>query len=127
MNALSSIQWLTNTGSGRTFMATPEGAIKAKLDKMLRSEGVWFFSPQAGPYGVAGIPDRILIVCGTFVGVECKADAKKEMTALQKLRRKEIEEAGGVYFLVYDEQTIMSVRNYIDSRRRQESAGAKTE
>jgi hypothetical protein len=105
--------------------STPEGKIKQALDRMLRDRGVWFFSPQAGPYGVSGIPDRILIVCGTFVGVECKSDAKRPMTELQKLRRKQIEEAGGVYFLVYDEQTITSVRDYIDSRRGQESPGAE--
>jgi len=54
--------------------ATPEGRIKSKLDKVLKAEGVWFYSPQAGPFGVAGIPDRVACVNGHFVGIECKAD-----------------------------------------------------
>jgi len=92
---------------------TPEGKIKFKLDKMLKNHGVWFFSPQAGPFGRAGIPDRIAIVNGTFVGIECKADPTKKPTALQVKAMKEIEGAGGKCFLVYDDQTIADVREFI--------------
>lgn len=98
-------------------MATPEGKIKAGLDKMLKGEKIWFFSPQAGPYGVIGIPDRIAIVCGLFVGIECKAGASKKMTATQELRSKQIEQAGGKFFLVYDKETIELVRRYIQDVR----------
>lgn len=93
--------------------ATPEGKIKAKLDRMLKEEDVWFFPPQAGPYGKSGIPDRILCVRGKFVGVEAKADKNKELTALQKLCRADILSHGGVYFTVYDTDTIENVRRYI--------------
>lgn len=94
-------------------VATPENRIKARLDKMLKEEGVWYFSPQAGIYGVAGIPDRIAVVEGRFVGIECKADRFKKPTALQALRMKEIEDAGGKCFVVYDDETIEAVRMYI--------------
>ena len=50
-------------------MATPEGRIKAALDRMLKAERVWFYPPQAGPFGSAGIPDRVAIVAGIFVGI----------------------------------------------------------
>ena len=56
---------------------TPEGKIKRKLDKVLKQEGVWFFNPQAGPFGRAGIPDKIACIGGKFVGIECKADKTK--------------------------------------------------
>ena len=56
--------------------STPEGKIKRKLDKMLKSENIWYYSPQAGPFGRAGIPDRVAIVDGRFVGIECKADRR---------------------------------------------------
>ena len=107
-------------------MATPEGKIKSALDKMLKAEKVWYFSPQAGPYGVSGIPDRIAIVCGTFVGIECKRDSKHEMTKLQERCQEQIENAGGKFFLVYDRATIELVRQWIVSTRsrRQESGSS---
>lgn len=98
-------------------MATPESKIKGMIDAMLKAEKVWSFSPQAGPYGVAGIPDRIAIVCGTFLGIECKANEKCKMTALQERCKEKIEAAGGKFFLVYDKATIETVRQWIVSRR----------
>lgn len=94
-------------------MATPESKIKSALDKMLKTEGVWYYSPQSGPYGTAGIPDRVAIVCGLFLGIECKANEKCEMTALQKRCKEQIENAGGKFFLVYDKATIEAVRQWI--------------
>jgi|TARA_B100001094_G_scaffold316173_1_gene357067 Holliday junction resolvase len=92
---------------------TPEGKIKRKLDKVLKQEGVWFFNPQAGPFGRAGIPDKIACIGGKFVGIECKADKTKKPTPLQIKAMKEIEMAGGKCFLVYDDTTIEEVRDYI--------------
>lgn len=104
-------------------MATPEGKIKTWLDKMLKEEGIWSFSPQAGPYGKSGIPDRIAIVSGQFLGIECKADASKKPTALQERCMADIMSAGGMCFVVYDKETIERVRQYIVNARnsRQES------
>lgn len=107
---------------------TPEGRIKAKLDKMLKAEGVWYYSPQAGPFGVAGIPDRVAIVCGQFVGIECKADKTKKPTALQMKCMRDIEQAGGKCFVAYDDETIESVREYIRARNSKgQGAGAQAE
>lgn len=92
---------------------TPENKVKAALDCMLKEEKVWSFSPQSGIYGTAGIPDRIAIVDGRFVGIECKADRTKKPTALQFLRMMEIEEAGGKCFVVYDHETIAAVQKWI--------------
>ena len=92
---------------------TQEGKIKRKLDKVLKQEGVWFFNPQAGPFGRAGIPDKIACIGGKFVGIECKADKTKKPTPLQIKAMKEIEMAGGKCFLVYDDTTIEEVRDYI--------------
>lgn len=104
-------------------MATPESKIKAALDKMLKAEGVWYYSPQAGPYGVAGIPDRVAIVCGLFLGIECKADEKCKMTALQERCKEQIENAGGKFFLVFDKATIEEVRQWIVSTRNRRQEG----
>lgn len=105
---------------------TPEGKIKRWLDQMLKEEGVYVDKPQAGPYGKSGTPDRILCVCGLYVGVEAKADATKEPTALQLKAAREIRANGGVWFLVYDRQTIETVREFIrDCRRRQADSDPK--
>jgi len=96
---------------------TPEGRIKNKLDKMLKSERVWFYSPQAGPFGRAGVPDRVAILGGRFIGIECKADRTKKPTALQLKCMKEIEMAGGKCFVVYDDETIDEVREFINASR----------
>lgn len=107
-------------------MATPESKIKSALDKMLKTEGVWYYSPQSGPYGTAGIPDRVAIVCGLFLGIECKANEKCEMTALQKRCKEQIENAGGKFFLVYDKATIEAVRQWVVSTRSRRQEGGSS-
>lgn len=98
-------------------MASPEGRVKRWLDTMLKAEGVWYFCPQAGPYGSAGIPDRIAIICGLFVGIEVKANSKCKMTALQLRCAETIRDAGGYHFLVYDKETVEHVRTFIQHVR----------
>lgn len=98
-------------------MATPEGKVKVWLDKMLRTEGVFFFSPQAGPHGGAGVADRIASVCGLFVAVEAKGSVKGKMTALQERFRDGVIADGGTHFLVYDKATIEEVRQFIHNVR----------
>ena len=85
-----------------------ERSVKAALDRKLKSLGhrVWYFSPNAGPYGARGVPDRIICANGVFVGIECKASEKKKPTALQKKCMDNIERAGGYAFLVYNKESI---------------------
>tara|TARA_R100001443_G_scaffold44900_2_gene57816 strand:+ start:1729 stop:2034 length:306 start_codon:yes stop_codon:yes gene_type:complete len=98
------------------MVVTPEGKIKLKLDKMLKSynKDVWYFNPQSGIFGKSGIPDKILCVNGKFIGVECKADRTKKPTALQLQCMEKISQAGGVCFVVYDNETINQVKLYIE-------------
>jgi hypothetical protein len=92
---------------------TPEGKIKKKLTDMLKNEKVWYFLPAANGMGRAGIPDVIAIVEGQFIGIECKADATKKPTALQMECAKQIRNAGGYWFLVYDDYSIADVQTWI--------------
>jgi hypothetical protein len=101
--------------------ATPEKKVKALLDKTLHQRKVWFYSPQAGPFGRAGIPDRVAIVDGLFLGIECKADRTKKPTRLQTQCMKQIEAAGGRCFLVYDAETIEEVAQFIDAYRKEQA------
>lgn len=96
-------------------MATPEGKVKAKVDKLLsqyKSE-LWFFSPQSGIYGKAGIPDRIACYRGHLIGIEVKADRTKKPTPHQKHCMAQIERAGGRCFVVYDDETLKDVEDYL--------------
>jgi hypothetical protein len=97
--------------------STPEGKIKARLSARLKAEKVWYFCPQSGIYGAAGIPDFIAIAGGQFIGIECKADGSKKPTALQVLRMKQIEDAGGKCFVVYSDETIEEVMRWIRFRK----------
>jgi hypothetical protein len=97
--------------------STPEGRIKARLSARLKADKVWYFCPQSGIYGAAGIPDFIAIAGGQFIGIECKADGSKKPTALQVLRMKQIEDAGGKCFVVYDDETIETVMLWIRFRK----------
>ncbi len=92
---------------------TPEGKIKKKLDTMLKQYGVWYFCPQSGPYGVAGIPDRVAIVRGQFIGIEAKADESKKLTALQQKCARDIQKAGGKHFVVNNAASISIVEDFI--------------
>lgn len=94
---------------------TPEGRIKRKVTRLLKDNGVWYFFPAAGPFGRAGIPDIIAIVGGRFVGIECKADATKKPSALQKKCGEEIIAAGGMWIVVCDTQTLINLQEIIGS------------
>ena len=92
---------------------TPEGKIKRRLDTMLKRRKVWYFSPQSGPFGKAGIPDRLAVVKGRLLGIEVKANKTRKPTPLQVKCMSDIEKAGGKCFLVYDDETISKVESYI--------------
>jgi hypothetical protein len=92
---------------------TPEGKIKKKLTDMLKHEKVWYFLPAANGMGRAGIPDVIAIVEGQFIGIECKADAAKKPTALQMECAKQIRNAGGYWFLIFDDYSTADLQTWI--------------
>ncbi len=92
---------------------TPEGKIKKKLTDMLKHEKVWYFLPAANGMGRAGIPDVIAIVEGQFIGIECKADAAKKPTALQIECAKQIRNAGGYWFLIFDDYSTADLQTWI--------------
>jgi hypothetical protein len=79
-------------------MQTPEGKVKDRIKLLLRDYGarMYYFMPAMGAFGKAGVPDIVICFYGRFVGVEVKADAKKNPpTALQKKNLAEIVGAGG--------------------------------
>jgi len=95
---------------------TPEGRVKRMVTGVLKKYNLWYFFPAANGMGRAGIPDIIAIVAGDFVGIEVKADKTKKPTELQKICGKEIQAAGGLWFLVYDEDSCAELERYIQDK-----------
>jgi Holliday junction resolvase len=81
--------------------ATPERAVKARVESMLKAKGVYYFFPATHGYGRSGVPDIIACMHGQFVGIECKA-GKGTTTALQERELKRIREAGGVALVIHE-------------------------
>jgi hypothetical protein len=79
---------------------TPEGVVKQRAVKLLKSVNAYYFFPATGGYGRSGVPDIIGCVDGIFFGIECKA-LGKQPTALQTQSINNIRKAGGTAF-VYD-------------------------
>lgn len=94
---------------------TPEGKVKAKLDKMLKEfePDLWFFAPQSGIYGRSGVPDRIACYYGRFYGIECKAGNTRQLTDLQVATMQKILGAGGHCWTVVDDATIEDLREHL--------------
>ena len=76
-------------------MRTPEGHEKADIDKMLKSiAGLWYCAPVIQGFGKSGMPDRIGCYQGMLFALEVKRPGKAP-TALQLIRMREIQDAGG--------------------------------
>jgi len=78
---------------------TPEKKVKIKVTTLLKSYGVYFFSPVTGGYGSSGVPDIVCCVNGFFLAVECKA-GKGKTTALQDLNIARIKDCGGIALVI---------------------------
>lgn len=82
---------------------SPEGAVKARVKKLLVEFGAWYFMPVSNGMGRHGIPDVIACLNGHFLAVECKA-GKGRTTALQDRELATITSAGGLTLVVSDVQ-----------------------
>tara|TARA_R110002126_G_scaffold151568_1_gene298670 strand:- start:771 stop:1073 length:303 start_codon:yes stop_codon:yes gene_type:complete len=90
---------------------TPEAKVKARVVKMLKEMGVYYFFPVTGGFGRSGIPDIVGCMSGIFIAVECKA-GKNKTTALQEHEIAGIRRAGGFAFVV-NETNITELRDLL--------------
>jgi Holliday junction resolvase len=81
---------------------TPEAKVKASVVKLLKKHNVYHFFPATHGFGRSGVPDIICCYNSLFMGIECKA-GKGKTTALQDRELKRIKEAGGVTFVVNED------------------------
>ena len=81
---------------------TPERAVKDKVRKILTDMGAYLFMPATHGYGKSGVPDIVGCYQGIFFAIECTA-GKGKTTALQERELNLIRSAGGVSFVVNEE------------------------
>jgi len=80
---------------------TPEKKVKNKVVAILKTYGCYYFYPVATGWGSSGVPDIVACLDGYFVGIEVKADMKKNRpTTLQQRNLDAITENGGVSMVV---------------------------
>jgi hypothetical protein len=80
---------------------TPEKKVKRKIVALLKEYNTYYFFPATGGYGKSGVPDIVACVNGFFIGIEAKADMKKNKpTALQQANLRAIKEAGGISIVI---------------------------
>lgn len=97
-------------------MATPEGKVKAVIQRMLDAAGAWYFMPNMGGFGRAGVPDFVGCINGLFFTVEAKAEGKKP-TRIQDIEMREIRAAGGVCFVVVGTGDVEEFRTWLTKQR----------
>ncbi len=79
--------------------STPENKIKKQLIALLDAYGVFHWPAAASPYGVGGVPDRLAVVKGWVIGLECKAPGKGP-TVMQAKFGVDLKNAGGIWMLI---------------------------
>jgi Holliday junction resolvase len=94
---------------------TPEGKVKAKVVKLLKERGVYYFFPATFGMGRSGVPDVVCCRGGRFLAVECKA-GKGKTTALQDREIEAIRAAGGTA-LVINEDNLYELEAHLDEPR----------
>ena len=83
---------------GTTSGSTPEGKVKADVRKLLRQYRAYWHSPVQNGMGTPSL-DIIGCMRGLYFAIECKAPGKK-LTPRQMLTKKEIEDSGGIVFVI---------------------------
>jgi ribosome-interacting GTPase 1 len=78
-----------------------EGDVKKKIKRVLKKYGIWNTAVSQQGYNQPGVPDYIACVGGRLVGIEAKFGNRKP-TAMQERQMREIEQSGGVTFVVND-------------------------
>lgn len=85
---------------------TPEGRVKAKVKKAFEKFGrsCWRFMPVQSGYGAPAL-DFLFALRGRFIAIETKAPGNK-LTPQQESTKAAIEAAGGLVFVVWDDETL---------------------
>ena len=83
-------------------MSTAESKVKARVVKILKELGAYYFFPATGGYGRSGVPDIVGCYRGKFFAIECKAKGKST-TALQYAELHKVWNVGGCAFVARED------------------------
>lgn len=83
-------------------MPTPEGSVKNWIKAQIKKKypDAWIYTTHIGQYGKRGVPDLVMCIKGLFVSIEVKT-IKGQLTELQRLEGRRIEQAGGIWTTIY--------------------------
>jgi hypothetical protein len=92
---------------------TPEGRIKAKIDVVLKSfePAVWWHKPVQNGMGSPCL-DYHCCIWGHYFAIEAKAPGG-ELTPRQRITKDEIEEAGGVVFVIDSAEGVQELEEWL--------------
>ena len=101
-------------------MSTPEGAIKAHIDKMLddyQSIGVvmWWFKPVQYGMGKRAL-DYVCCIAGRFVAIEAKRDGGT-LRPLQRQTALDMLAAGGKVFIISRAEGLQAFARWLGTCR----------
>lgn len=85
---------------------TPESKVKAKVVKLLKQYGAYYFFPATHGFGRSGVPDVVCCVKGRFLAIECKAGPNKP-TPLQEREINAIRTARGIAMVANEDNINM--------------------
>ena len=80
-----------------------ENQFQTKVIKYLRSKGYYVLNMPGSSQQRKGTPDLIVCINGTFWGIELKCKGNKP-SPLQLHALKEIDNAGGIAIVLYEDQ-----------------------
>ncbi len=91
---------------------TPEGKVKDRVKKLLKSYGAYYHMVVTNGMGAPTL-DFIGCYLGRFFAIETKAH-DKYMTARQEITATVIRDAGGVVFLINDETGVEPLKHWLE-------------
>lgn len=88
--------YLSQIIARKGYAMTPEKKVENQIKRYLENLGAYHVKIHGSAYMPAGTPDILACVSGRFVGIEVKKPKGGIVSALQKLKIKQIRNAGGV-------------------------------
>jgi hypothetical protein len=101
---------------------TPEGKVKAKVNKILKAHGenIYSYMPVKSRFGAKTI-DYLICAYGCYIGIETKAPDKNP-TALQHEHIRRIVASGGTVFVIDGDTT--ELENFLASASQRQTQNA---
>lgn len=87
-------------------MSLPEKKVEDKIKRYLDSLGAYHVKIHGSAFMPAGTPDILACINGRFVAIEVKRPSGGVVSELQKLKLKQIEQAGGVGIIARSVQDV---------------------